>query len=450
MDSKFKKDMKIFNCFNTFDLEDNKEDRQTFHETIEENNEILLNTYAQEAHFREIMPNIKKLSRSNYFYNKMVKKGFKHKSPFFQILLKAIKEVNEAKHPIITPKRIKRFNIYKLPEIELLKLKKEKIEKINQKKLENLQIKKAKFDKYREIIKEQLSSSRFQKTNSLTPKTIISPLSTFNSNNTNIFVNKNYNSSEKNTLTNNKNLSTYYKSDIKFNTMRRSNSYNVLISPRAFKEGMNRIYDKCTEEIEHGNKVAGNVFKYNIKLTKSIEKKYIRKNKRLDRLKSMIDDKGKKKNKYKKLEEYNMKEIKRKMNEKISYFYAYKNRKEFKEVLRNSESTHAYNIYLDEMNRINERMDRRRIVERKRIDKIESMCEDGFKKKEYLKKIIDKFNKRHKDNVKEKSLIPNDDFYIVNRNNDKDQMGTLLPKLLSLRKTCLEEITVGNFLNKKK
>ena len=37
-----------------------------------------------------------------------------------------------------------------------------------------------------------------------------------------------------------------------------------------------------------------------------------------------------------------------------------------------------------------------------------------------------------------------------NRNNDKEQLGTLLPKLLSLRKTCLEEITVGNFLNKKK
>ena len=150
------------------------------------------------------------------------------------------------------------------------------------------------------------------------------------------------------------------------------------------------------------------------------------------------------------LEENNIAEIKRKMNEKISDFYAYQNRKEFKEILRNSESTHAYNLYLDEMNRINEKMDRRRIVERKRIDKIQTLCDDGFKKKEYLKNKIDKYNKRHKEYKEQDNLIPNDDFYIINRNNDKDQIGTLLPKLLSLRKTCLDEITVGNFVNKKK
>ena len=135
---------------------------------------------------------------------------------------------------------------------------------------------------------------------------------------------------------------------------------------------------------------------------------------------------------------------------KISYYFAYKNRKEFKEVLRNSESTQAYNIYLDEMNKINERMGRRRIIERRRIDKIESLCEDGFKKKEYLKKKINKFNKRHKNSKEQNNLIPNDDFYIINRNTDKDQIGTLLPQLLSLRKSCLEEITVGNFINKRK
>lgn len=448
MDNQFKKDMKIFNCFNSFDLEDNKENKQTLHETINENNEILLNTYAQDSDFREIMPNIKKVSRSNYFYNKMVKKGFKHKSPFFQILFKAIKNINEDKKPIITPKRVKLLNIYRLPEIELMKLKKKQIEKITNKKNEKLKIEKEKFNKYRKIIKEQLSLSR-TKNNTLTPKNKITPLSTLNSNNTNNFFNKNWNSSEKNTLTNNKNLSTYYKSDIKFKTLTRNKSDNILSSPGDFKNSMNIIYDKCTQEIEHGNKVAGKVFKYNKRLTQSIEKKYIKKNK-LDRLQSIIDEKGKKKNKYIALEEYNIKEIKRKMNEKISYYFAYKNRKEFKEVLRNSESTQAYNIYLDEMNKINERMGRRRIIERRRIDKIESLCEDGFKKKEYLKKTIDKFNKRHKNSKEQNNLIPNDDFYIINRNTDKDQIGTLLPQLLSLRKSCLEEITVGNFINKRK
>ena len=78
------------------------------------------------------------------------------------------------------------------------------------------------------------------------------------------------------------------------------------------------------------------------------------------------------------------------MNEKISDFYAYQNRKEFKEILRNSESTHAYNLYLDEMNRINEKMDRRRIVERKRIDKIIRLICEGKPNKAYeeIQKVI--------------------------------------------------------------
>lgn len=458
MNNELQKDMKIFNCFNSFDLADNKEDRETFHDTIRENNEFILNTYAQQLYFREIMPNIKKVSRSNYFYSRMVKKGFKHKSPFFKILLKAIKEINEGKKKIVVPNRQKRLNIYRLPEIELIKNKKEQIEKIAKKKLENLEIQKEKFNKYRELIREKLSSTTRFKNNSLTPKLVISPLTTLNLSNTNNSFNNKINSSEKysknldlsaSNKDLSKDLSTYYKSDIQFNTLTRNKSYNIINSPYSIKNNMSFIYDKCNQEIKHGNKVAGNVFKYNIKITKTIEKKLIKNNK-LDKLKKMIDDKGKRKNKYKKLEENNIAEIKRKMNEKISDFYAYQNRKEFKEILRNSESTHAYNLYLDEMNRINEKMDRRRLVERKRIDKIQTLCDDGFKKKEYLKNKIDKYNKRHKEYKEQDNLIPNDDFYIINRNNDKDQIGTLLPKLLSLRKTCLDEITVGNFVNKKK
>ena len=169
-----------------------------------------------------------------------------------------------------------------------------------------------------------------------------------------------------------------------------------------------------------------------------------------DSLKKIIEgDKYKNKNKYAKLEENNIKLIKKKLNEKISDFYAYQNRKEFQEILKNNENTQAYNIYLDEMNRINEKMGKRSVIERKRIEKIESLCDDGFKRKEYLKNRIDIFNKRHKEEKKQKNIILNDDFYIMNKNNEKDQIGSLLPKILSLRNNCLHEITVGNFFIKK-
>ena len=455
MEEKFKKDLKMFNCFKSFNLEDNKEKRESFHETIKENNDQILDCYSQQ-YFKEILPNILKANRSNSFYSRLVKKGFKHKSPFFKILLKAIKEINEKKYKIEIPYKEKLLNIYRKPEIELLKIKKEKIEKNTQKKLKNIKIEKEKLHKYTRLINEQLASISDLNINQVKTPKILSPLSTVNLNSTNnsFKINNNFNFTKNIDISpSNKEGSTYYKSRIKFKSLTRNNSlnsFNLKPSPIIDKSSISYIYDKCKEEIDHGKKVAENVFKYNEKISKSIEKKLGKRKNSTDRLKKIIEgDKSKNKNKYAKLEENNIKLIKKKLNEKISDFYAYQNRKEFQEILKNNENTQAYNIYLDEMNRINEKMGKRSVIERKRIEKIESLCDDGFKRKEYLKNRIDIFNKRHKEEKKQKNIILNDDFYIMNKNNEKDQIGSLLPKILSLRNNCLHEITVGNFFIKK-
>ena len=453
MSKSFKKDIMAFSCFKGFRLEDDtKEKRETLHDTIQENHEFILNSYAEQSFYKDLMPNIRKVSRGNSFYSKIVRKGFKHKSPFFKILMKAIKDINENRPNIIIPIKKKRLDIYKLPEIELLKKKKEKIDKMTQIKLKNLKIKSEKLKKYTKLVKEQLSSSGIYNINSVKTPNVISPLDTFNLSSTNNSFNKKFNSTDKYTknldLSSNKDLSTYYVSDNRFKTMLRNKSYNIVNSPIYNKSNFFYIYDKCNEEIENGIKVSVNVFKYNQKISKKIEKK-LKTNKTTDKFHKIIEDRGKKTNKYKKLEEKNIKEIKRRMNEKISDFYAYKNRKEFQGILRNSENTQAYNLYLDEMNRINEKMGRRRVVQRKKIDKIQTLCDDEFKKKEYLKNKIDMFNQRHKEIKKQNNLIPNDDFYIINKNNKQDLLGTLLPKLLSSRNKCLNEITVGNNLNMK-
>ena len=454
MANEIKKDLMAFSCFKSFNLdEDNKEKKETLHETIQDNNEFILNSYAEQSHFKDIMPNIQKVSRSNNFYNRIVKKGFKHKSPFFKVLMKAIKNINEDNNKKIDiPIREKPFNIYKLPQIELLKKKKEKIDKITEIKLKNFKLNSEKLNKYKKLIKKQLSSSCAFNINSIKTPKIISPLDTFNLNNTNISFNQKFNSTEKlsknmDLSSSNKNFSTYYKSGINFKNLIRNNSFNLINSPIFKKGNFNFIYDKCNEEIENGNKVTKTVFRLNEKISKKIEKKL--RNKSEIKLHKIIEDKGNKKNKYRKLEEKNIKEIKRKINAKISYFYAYQNRKEFKGSLKNSESIQAYDLYLNEMNRINQKMESRRSLERKKIDKIQTLCEDEFKKKEYLKNKIDICNKRHKEINKQKGIIPNDDFYIINRNNNKELLGTLLPKLLSSRNKCINEIIVGNTLYKK-
>ena len=450
MAKNIQKDLMAFNCFKDVNLdEDNKEKKETLHETIQDNNEFILNSYAEQSHFKDIMPNIQKVSRSNNFYNRIVKKGFKHKSPFFKVLMRAIQLINEGNKKVYIPIKEKRLNIYKLPQIDLLKKKKEKIDKITEIKLKNFKIHSEKLNKYRKLIKQQLSSScAFNSSSVKTPK-MISPLESNNLNKTNISFNQNLNSSEKlsknmDLSSYNKDFSTYYKSGINYKNMKRNNSFN---SPIFNKSNFNYIYNKCNEEIENGNKVNRTVFRLNEKISKKIKKKL--KNKSEIKIHKMIEDKGNRKNKYRKLEENNIKEIKRKMNVKISPFYAYQNRKEFKGILKNSENIQAYNLYLNEMNRINERMEKRRNVQRKKIDKIQSLCDEGFKKKEYLKNKIDIYNKRHKEIKKQKGIIPNDDFYIVNRNSKKEILGTLLPKLLSTRNKYINEIFVGNTLYNK-
>ena len=453
------KDMNLPNCFHDFQLDDKKDKKVTFHEIIQENNNYLLNFFEKQSYYHELMPLIQKSNRGHLFYTKIVRKGFKHKSPFFKAILKAIKDINEEKNKNLIQNKPKRLNVYKLPQIEILKLKKKKIDQLSAKKLKDIEKKNEKYNKYTSMIKDYLvSSSSFNFNLFKNEKKIISPLSTLNLNNTtksfNNISNENFNK-KLSFSTLSKDLSTFYMSNTKFKSLSRNKSYDNSIfvnSPKYNKNNINYIYDKCIEEIEHGNNVAEKVFNFDKKLTKSIEKK-LKKNKIINKDKNIIEDKSQKNNKYIKLEENNYAEIKRKMNAKISYFYAYNNRKEFYELLKNNENAHAYILYLDEINKINERLDRHRKIERKRIDKVETLCNEGFRKKEFLKNKIDIYNKRHRDLEKQINLIPNDDFYISNtsnKGNKIEKMGTFLPKLLSFKEECLKKITLGNSLNQDK
>ena len=455
------KDMNLPNCFHDFHLDDKKDKGVTFHDIIQENNDYLMNFFEKQSYYREFMPLIQKSNRGHLFYNKIVRKGFKHKSPFFKAILKAIKDINEEKNKNLIQNKPKRLNVYKIPQIELLKLKKKKIEQLSAKKLEDIEKRNKRYNTSKSMIKDYFVSSQTMNFNlSKNEKKLISPLSTLNLNNTTNSFNNNNNSNENlnkklsfSPLS--KDLSTFYMSNTKFKSLPRNKSYNnstFMNSPKYNKSNINYIYDKCIEEIEHGNNVAKKVFKFDKKISKSIEKK-LKKNKIINKDKNIIEDKSQKENKYIKLEENNYAEIKRKMNAKISYFYAYNNRKEFHELLKNNENAHAYILYLDEINKINERLGRHRKIERKRIDKVETLCDEGFRKKEFLKNKIDLYNKKHRDLEKHIDIIPKEDFFISNtsnKGNKIDQMGTVLPKLLSFKEECLKKITLGNSLNQDK
>ena len=249
---------------------------------------------------------------------------------------------------------------------------------------------------------------------------------------------------------NNKELSTYYKSDTNFKNLS-LNTFN-LFSPKINKAAY--LIDKCLDEIDSGNIVSENMNKVSENFSKSIRQKYktiefMQKAKILN-----LDTLGIKK--YKKLELNNLNEIKRKLNEKISDTFAYNNRKGFNEQIKNAESTDAIYIYLHNMEKTNKRLENKRNIQRKNIRKIESLCEDEFAKKEYLKKRIDGFNKKHRNEKRIKNFNSYDEFFLTNRknnedNNEDDNYNTngFLPKLLALRKECLKENTVGELFLKK-
>ena len=163
---------------------------------------------------------------------------------------------------------------------------------------------------------------------------------------------------------------------------------------------------------------------------KDVQEK-INNNRYINRDKKIIEDNSKK-NKYTKLEEQNYAEIKRRMNEKISNSLAYKNRKELREILKINANARSYILHLNEMNKINEKLERRRVVEWKTIDKVNLLCDDGFKKNEYLKNKIDKINNKNDILNKSRDYIINDDFY-MSRNEKNQLAGTLIPKLLSIK-----------------
>ena len=418
----------------------------SFHDHLNEHTEDIVSIYGQSKDFNDIMPFIHKGKRRNFLYKRLVYKGIKYKSPIMKAIYNEIKK-NESKNKIRLLKR-KIEGVYKQSNLDLAKLKKKKWEKFKQLKSKDLNIKSIEANSGKYLIR---SNSNFNiNIASKTPK--LNHNFSFNDSNYSINNNNNFNItnrlskiSTKNS--NSKEVSTYYKSDINFGNLS-INSFKSN-SPKVNKAYY--IVDKCLEEIDSGNEVADNMTKMEQDVTKNVKEKLIKINLLKQSNKLILDNIGFKK--YQNLEKNTLNEIKRKINEKISDSYAFRNRKGFNNQLKNAESTNAYYIHLRDMDKTNEQLEQIRNIQREKIKKVEMLCEDEFQKKEFLKKRIDSFNKKYK-KEKNEQIILADRFFLTSRKNNnfennKINNGSIFPMLMKLREKCFEEITVGNFLKRK-
>ena len=341
--------------------------------------------------------------------------------------------------------------LYKFPTLDKLKKKKEKYDNKNIKKIKLIKLKTKKFENYKSFFRKKLS---FNKTinESKKPRNIRNMLfitsSTKNLNNKLIlnyeernrkipnmrnnisFNNKDFTLSRSGTrisTESRKDLSLNYSKKIESNSNisfmnereRENNSFNIssILKPL-------EIIQKCNQEERNGYYINNSMNQYKIYFNKSMKKR-IDPNDILDLDYKVISEKNKRNNKYKKLEEKSIKNIKISLKKKISDNLAYVKRKEIRELLKTSEAK-EYNIYLDEIKKTNKKIFKELENGRSRIDKIIFLYNEDLRKRELFKKKMDEIiykNRKLKRKMNSSEELPtneklfdDDDEYLVKEN----------------------------------
>ena len=437
------------NFFKNISIHDFKTRNNSFHEVLDKRFDKMIQLYNKNENFKEIIPYIHHNKRMQLLYKKLVYKGIKFQSPIMKGLGNLLKK-EEIKKDNIKLKKNQLNELYKQSAYDFAKLKEKRLDKF--KNLLEFDIKRDNQNLNNNLIR---SSSNFNE--NMVPKTSNNNQN-FSLNDSNYSLNNsnnNFSKSNKLSKYTNKSLnsiekSTYYKSSTNF-AQKSLNSLNF-ISPIIKKSNVNYIMNKCNEEIHSGFEFKENMNKINETFSKTIKTNYkpIRLFNDYDKLN--LDNITLKK--YRNMETNNFNETKRKMDEKISIFYAFSNRKGFNELIKKSSSSNSYYMYLHDIQKENKCLGQIRKEERKKIHDVELLCEDDFNKKELLKKKIDMYNKKHRKEKRIKNILMKKEFLMTNKkNNENDDVlkkGNFISKIMSLKEKCNKEITVGNFIIKKR
>ena len=472
MDDKNLSKISLFGNVTTKYCEPKRGLKKTFHEAIQGDKDFIFNFFESQPYYNEVMPTIIKNSRGNNFYKKIIRKGIDRKSDFFRGILRAINEVGSRTPQNANQEKIKKIRYYRIPKLELLKKRKKKYEIYLQKKNKTADDEENKFIKKSNSQTKLINFKEHPSSNSIFYSTIdnntTQNIINNNNNNNNNNINNNisrisietfHTNSHKNESMNNilnlnsskyslnnltkKNPSFYITKNSSFSRNIKglknyfSNSQDKSIKVKTLKLG--KLLDKCSEQLNYAKSIEDNVEKYNKNNSvKEIKQKI--KNSLQNRDQKVIEDKGSGNKKYKKLEKEKFNELKKKMNIiKVSEDYAYVNRKELHEFMKDNENIFAYQLYMKEMNNINEKIAKKKEIEKKNLSLVENLLEDDYRKKEFLKYKIDNYYLKHarQNELKKFTLKNRDDFYLNKNNNGKEELsGTLLPKIMLLKDYC--------------
>ena len=175
----------------------------------------------------------------------------------------------------------------------------------------------------------------------------------------------------------------------------------------------NSLLNKCNFEVNRGqnlDKFLDKNIHSDDNIFKRIKNKKLSQNENKDRM--IIEEKKLYKNKYDILEKEIYEKIKKRINIKISNEFAYVNRKQFNEMIKNEINIDSYNLFLSELNKIKVIQDKKLEIENQEIRKIENILDNTYKQKEYLKKKIDIKNEYYNKIDKQEKNV--DNFPLIN------------------------------------
>ena len=442
--------------------------KSTFHESIQYDKNFLVKFFEKQPYYSNLMPIILKNNRGIAFYRKLIRKGIEYQTPFIRTILRAIEQINKKSLEKLLEKP-KRNKYYKIPKLDLLKKKDQMLDKYypkknninkendNDEKKNSLKLNNSMINLFKVHLKKinKINLNKNISSESILKSTINN--STINN------INKNNNLNQ--TITGD----TFHTND-KSETIKNfnhTNSASNILNPKinisrnnkitytsvkkyfsnSSKKGkyikslqLNNILNKCNEDLKFARNLGENVEKNN-------QDKFVgRMNKRFKtvlktRDQKIMEDKGKVDKKYHKKEKEKFKELKKNIDMKLSDKYAYINRKQMNEFIREHENILAYQIYLRDMNKFNKIQKKTKEIEKKNMTLVENLLEDSFRQKEFLKYKVDNFYIKHakQDELNKFSIQNrNRDDYFLNKNgqNNKHLKGTLLPKLIEIKDYC--------------
>ena len=408
--------------------------------------------YEKDPYFSDIMPTINKQTKSKNMYQFLIRNGLKYNSPIIRLIYRTINELalKQQSPKSLNKEKEKKKNVYNLPHIDILKTLNKKIENNNIKKIKLIRLETKKFEEFKNNkfnIKRHLTTSKSQK------NIIFNNISSISTKNTKNYekdilslsptTNTNTNTNNNNILLlnteNHNNINNIKKSKINFNYLlneKKNNSFIINNHNKSLD-----IINRCNKEVKDGHKVNIDVSNYKKEFEKSIHNK-INSQDLLDLDHKVLEHQKKRINKYTRLEENNIKKIKKQLKEKISDNFAYENRKEFMEILKQDKNAKEYNLHLIEVDQYNKKMFRRINLERKRINKIKLMADDEFCRSIVIKKKMDEINQKNtrikKMNSSQEIILPQK--FLIPKVKNFGLKGDLVPSIINIRKYKIRDI----------